>query len=97
MAVLTAEDLTRWHELSEQLRAELRASVKPQADELVLQLDRTCAAEQAWTADPDRDDLMDAAKAERSKLDKARSDFDKAVSSAKAVRTRKLDEALKLK
>jgi uncharacterized protein YeaO (DUF488 family) len=90
----TADELTRFHEVSERLRAELRASVAKEAAVLVAQAERSAAAERTWAADPDRDDLMAQAKTERSKLDAARDAYDKAVTAAKATRTKKLAEEM---
>lgn len=91
---LSADDLLYFYSASERLRAELRASLVEPASLYVQQLMATVEAERAWAQDPDRDDLADVAKKARAKLDTIRADFDKAVSAAKAVRTRRLSEEM---
>jgi hypothetical protein len=87
-------DVTALYELDQQLRADLRAAVREVADDYVLALDSACEAERRWAQDPERDDLRADALAVRAGLEDARKAFDKAVTSAKAVRTRKLNEAV---
>lgn len=91
----TLDDVQRVMKLAEQLRAELRATVKPQGDALVEACRVAVEAERAYAADPDRDDVQAQAKVARTTLDTARSEFDKAVSAAKATRTKALDAAMK--
>lgn len=90
----TADQLLTFAATSARLTAELRASVAAPADALVAVFEACHAAELAWIRDPERDDLQTAAKDARTKLDSARAEFDKAVTTAKATRTRKLSDEI---
>jgi hypothetical protein len=87
------DDISVLYELDQQLLAEMRDAVRPVADAYVQALDATCATERRWAQDPDRDDLRADALDGRDALAEARAAFDKAVTAAKGVRTRKLNEA----
>lgn len=81
------------HDLSEQLRAELRVAVAEPGAAYALALEHCAAVEAMWVQEPDSDERRDAAMAAGASLDEAREAFSTAVAAAKGNRTRKMREA----
>jgi hypothetical protein len=81
--------------ISEETRAEMRATLAGSAGEYVLVIDRCRVAEQRYAQDPDSEDRQAEAKSARADLEDERKRFDDAVAAAKRKRTLTLRDAFK--